>query len=386
MLDSLLDNDLYKFCMQQAVCQLYPNAEAEYTFINRGDTQFSDMHCKQLTNAIFKLCHMRFGDEELRWLSDTCYFFTPVYLDFLKSFQFRAEDVYIGTTNGQLEIKIRGPWYRTILWEVPLLAMVSELYYEYVVKADYNKLLARTKAKQKAHLMHDNMVRYADFGTRRRFSFENHKNVLEVMNHIGLIGTSNVLLAKKLGLKPIGTQAHEWFMFHAAKDGYRMANKTALRAWADVYKGSLGIALGDTFTTKAFLRAFDGELARLFDGVRQDSGDPIKIGEMIIEHYKKLRINPLSKTIIFSDALTPEKAVALIKHFSNRIKVSFGIGTNLTNDVGYDPLNIVIKMTACKPDGNAEWIPTVKLSDSEGKYTGAPKEIEYAKRILKRSW
>jgi nicotinate phosphoribosyltransferase len=377
--------------MQQAVCQLYPTVQARYEFINRGRTPFPDWFKEPLLKAIDQLCELQVTEEELEWLEKTCYFFTPVYLDILKGFRFRKEELAIAVNEGRLEICIQGPWYRTILWEVPLLAIISELHYRDVIGAKYDgeiKKFARTQAKKKANYLWGRFTRFADFGTRRRFSFENHKNVLEEMKmgNTSFIGTSNVYLAKELKLKPIGTQAHEWFMFHAAKDGYRMANKTALRAWASVYKGSLGIALGDTFTTKAFLKAFDGELARLFDGVRQDSGDPIEIGEMIIEHYKTLRIDPTTKTIVFSDALTPERACSLKGHFDKRINTSFGIGTNLTNDVTYKPLNMVIKMTACKPDGNAEWIPTIKLSDSRGKHTGNEKEIEYALRVLKRSW
>jgi nicotinate phosphoribosyltransferase len=198
---------------------------------------------------------------------------------------------------------------------------------------------------------------------------------------INFIGTSNVYLAYKYNLVPIGTHAHEWFMFHAAKYGFKMSNKLALENWVKVFRGDLGIALSDTFTSDAFFIAFDTKLAKLFDGVRQDSGDPIEFGYKIIDHYKKLNIDPKSKTIIFSDSLNPEKVREISKEFRGKIKVSFGIGTNLTNDVGAEPLNIVIKMTEALPEGR-HWIPTVKLSDSFGKYTGEREMIDMAKKFL----
>jgi nicotinate phosphoribosyltransferase len=196
------------------------------------------------------------------------------------------------------------------------------------------------------------------------------------------VGTSNVHLAHVFNTSPIGTEAHEWFMFHAAKYGFQMANELGLKHWADVYNGSLGTALCDTFTTEAFLKAFNMKYAKLYDGVRQDSGDPIKFAEKMIAHYQKLGIDPLSKTIVFSDSLTPEKAREINDWCRGKIKCSFGIGTNLSNDVGVTPLNMVIKMTAAKIEDSGKWIPTIKLSDASGKHTGDPKMIEVCKYLL----
>jgi nicotinate phosphoribosyltransferase len=181
--------------------------------------------------------------------------------------------------------------------------------------------------------------------------------------------------------KPIGTHAHEWFMFHAAKYGFKMANTVGLEHWVDVYRGDLGIALSDTYTTECFFNAFDKKFAKLFDGVRHDSGDPVTFAAKTIEHYRKLGIDPRSKTIIFSDALNYTKVERITNYCRDKIGMSFGIGTNLTNDVSLEPLNMVIKMTEALPE-NEPWIPVVKLSDEKGKYTGNPEMIQLAKQVL----
>ena len=195
-------------------------------------------------------------------------------------------------------------------------------------------------------------------------------------------GTSNVYLAFLYDLTPLGTEAHEWFMFHGAKYGFQQANELGLKHWSDVYQGDLGTALCDTFTTEAFLKSFNKKYAKLYDGVRQDSGDVYEFANKVIDHYKKLGIDPLSKTIIFSDSLDSEKAKEINHWCNGKIKCSFGIGTNLSNDVGVTPLNMVIKMTATKPTDEDGWIPTIKLSDTAGKHTGDKKMIETCKYLL----
>lgn len=195
------------------------------------------------------------------------------------------------------------------------------------------------------------------------------------------VGSSNVHLAVVNRVKPIGTHAHEWFMFHGAKYGFKMANATALEHWVDVYRGDLGIALSDTYTTEVFFRQFDKKFSKLFDGVRHDSGDPVDFARKAIAHYERLGINPLSKTITFSDALDYDKVIRIAGFCRDRIGISFGIGTNLTNDVGLKPMNIVIKMTEACPEGEG-WTPVIKLSDEAGKHTGEPEMIHLAKKVL----
>ncbi|MBD0288381.1 MAG: nicotinate phosphoribosyltransferase, partial [Flavisolibacter sp.] len=240
----------------------------------------------------------------------------------------------------------------------------------------------RTKGKIEKYKALD--VTIAEFGTRRRHSYEVHQHVMKTLKHYGgsaFVGTSNVHLAMVYDTKPIGTHAHEWFMFHAAKYGFKMANALALEHWIDVYRGDLGIALSDTFTTNEFFEQFDKKFAKLFDGVRHDSGDPIQFAEKTIHHYQQLGINPLYKTIIFSDALNYEKVKRITEFCRGRIGFSFGIGTNFTNDVDLTPMNIVLKMREACPE-REQWMPVIKLSDEHGKYSGDSATIEMAKQTL----
>lgn len=388
MISSILDNDLYKFSMQQAVHSLYPRAEVKYKFINRGDTIFPAGFAKKLQAEVDKMADLQLQDDELEYLHKTCYFLTPVYLEFLQHFRYSPENVSIAQSGGKLSVDIKGPWYQTILWEIPLLAMISELYFslsDYPTISDEKRRLLNI---EKAEQLRNNGVDFADFGTRRRFSLQNQENVitdlLSIENNT-LIGTSNVFLAKKHNIKPLGTLAHEWFMFHAAEHGYKRVNLAAINAWISVYQGHLGIALTDTFTTDLFLKNFDAVNARLFDGVRHDSGDPYVFVDKLINHYKKLRINPLTKTIVFSDGLSPAEAISIKEYCQEKINVSFGIGTNLSNDIGPEPLNIVIKLSSSRYDADSCWMPMIKLSDVKSKYTGDADEIEFCLRAIKKN-
>jgi len=371
--------------MQNAVIKLFPRAKVRYKFINRGNTEFPDGFAEKLRAEIQNMSKLKLRADEKKFLSDRCYYLDPTYIDFLSGFRFNSSEVGVIQTGSKLEISIEGYWYRTILWEVPLMALISELYFKLTKQAIYseNKIIDITRRKA---VNYNNLaVKVADFGTRRRYSFENHDRVVKALLDYGkrsFTGTSNVYLAKKHNTIPIGTHAHEWFMFMAAKFGYKMANKLALEYWVDVYRGDLGIALSDTFTTDIFFRSFDTKFAKLFDGVRQDSGDPIEFAQKTIEHYRRLNIDPSSKVIVFSDALNPEKVEKIADCCRNILKISFGIGTNFTNDVGVKPLNIVIKMTDAKPEGQA-WMPTIKLSDSEGKHLGDSDSLKLCKDTLK---
>jgi nicotinate phosphoribosyltransferase len=240
------------------------------------------------------------------------------------------------------------------------------------------------KAVQKIEKFKELNITLADFGTRRRHSYQVQSMVVKALKQHGsgtFIGTSNIQLAMLNQTKPIGTHAHEWFMFHAAKYGFKMANNLGLQHWVDVYRGDLGIALSDTYTTEIFFKQFDKMFSKLFDGIRHDSSDPIEFATKTISHYQSLGIDPLSKTIIFSDALNYDKVKRIVDFCRGKIGMSFGIGTNLTNDTGLTPLNIVIKMTEAQP-ANGEWTKVVKLSDEHGKYTGDEETIKLAKTIL----
>jgi nicotinate phosphoribosyltransferase len=384
MIKTILDNDLYKFSMQSAVIKLFPRIKVRYQFINRGKTEFPDGFAEALRKEIAKMGNLALSKEEKKYLQDRCYYFDPTYLDFLMGYRYDSSEVGVIQRDGDLQIFIEGYWYRTILWEVPILAIISELYFKMGGKESYPESKIIDIAREKAARFNMLGVTVADFGTRRRYSFENHERIVNTLKTYGrpsFIGTSNIYFAMKYDIIPIGTHAHEWFMFHAARYGYKMANQLALDNWVEVYRGDLGFALSDTFTTDVFFKSFDTKLAKLFDGVRQDSGDPISFAEKTIEHYKKLRIDPMSKTIIFSDGLNPDAVEEIAKFCRNKIKMSFGIGTNLTNDVGVEPLNIVIKIIEVKSE-NQDWEPTIKLSDSPGKYTGDGGSIELCKGVL----
>ncbi|MBN9349075.1 MAG: nicotinate phosphoribosyltransferase [Chitinophagaceae bacterium] len=388
-IESILDNDFYKFTMQNAVVNLYPKARAKYAFINRGNHKFPPGFGELLKAEIKKFEDLKLTVEEKKFLSRNCPYLTPTFLDFLQGFRYDADEVTVKQEGGELSVEIEGYWYRTILWEVPIMYLICELYYRQPeVIAQFGK---RTSDEEVAQTAKTKIEKYkslgitiADFGTRRRHSYEVQKIVVDSMRKNGtgcFTGTSNVHLAMLLGTKPIGTHAHEWFMFHAAKYGFKMSNPLALENWVQVYRGDLGIALSDTYTSEVFFRAFDKKFSKLFDGVRHDSGDPIQFATKVIEHYKSLGIDPVSKTIIFSDSLDYDKVKKIAGFCKGKIKASFGIGTNFTNDVGLPPLNIVVKMTEARPD-HGEWNHVVKLSDDKGKYTGDPATIELAKIIL----
>ena len=340
------DNDLYKFTMQYGVVSLFPSDVVRYRFTNRGGDQFPEGFAQALKEEVDSMANLKLTKEEHKFLQEKCYYLPQAYLDFIAGYRFDPNEVKISQEDGNLEVIIEGLWYRTILWEVPLMAIISELFFKMTGAKPYDKAKRTQIADDKMKIYSGLGLKIADFGTRRRYSFENQDDIVATLNKYApntFVGTSNVYLAMKYNTTPIGTHAHEWFMFHAAKFGYKIANKLALENWVNVYRGDLGIALSDTFTTEVFFRDFDTLYAKLFDGVRHDSGSPLEFADKTIEHYKKLRINPLSKTIVFSDALNPDMVKQIVEYCKGRIGMSFGIGTNFTNDVGVKPLNMVIK-------------------------------------------
>lgn len=381
---SLLDNDFYKFTMQHAVINLFPKAKVRYQFINRGKHAFPAGFAHVLRQSVLAMSQLQLTLEEKNYMQITCPYLDPTYLDFLQGYRYNPQEVTVEQHGKEVNIQIEGYWYRTILWEVPLLSLVSELYYKLngLTRKSDADVIDNTRKKIEKYI--EIGVTIADFGTRRRHSYQVQELVVNALKEYGaksFAGSSNVHFAMAGGVKPIGTHAHEWFMFHGAKFGFKMANSLGLEHWVDVYRGDLGIALSDTYTTKIFYKQFDKKFAKLFDGVRHDSGDAIEFAKHTIEHYQKMGIDAQSKSIIFSDSLNYDKVARIADFCRGKIGMSFGIGTNLTNDVGLQPMNIVIKMTEAFPEGD-EWIPAVKLSDEKGKYTGDEKMIHLAKTIL----
>lgn len=384
-LKSILDNDFYKITMQNAVVSHFPGEKVKYEFINRGKHHFPEGFHLELREAVEAMADLKLTKAEKEYLKKTCPYIALPYLDFLEGYRFDPSEVTIVQNGNNLEVSAEGLWYRTILWEVPLLALISELHYEMnQMERDSNDTVME-KTLEKASQLNRLGVTFAEFGTRRRHSYKVHDLVVDSLiksQNSKFIGSSNVHFAMKYGVKPIGTHAHEWFMFHAAEYGFKMANDLALEHWVDVYRGDLGVALSDTYTTEVFFQQFDKKFAKLFDGVRHDSGDPLEFADKTIAHYEKNGINPLYKYIIFSDGLNLEKVEEITSYCQGKIGISFGIGTNLTNDVGLKPMNIVMKLIGVQAN-NGDWIPTIKLSDERGKYTGDPQMIELAKQFLR---
>ena len=384
-LKSILDNDFYKITMQNAVVKLFPSSIVRYQFINRGQHIFPEGFGDALRELVNAMAELKLSKEEKKFLQKTCPYLDLPYLDFLEGYRYDPSEVHISQNGNDLEVSVEGLWYRTIIWEVPLLSLISELHYEMNhLERDSNEIIIQ-KTLDKAEQLNKLGVVYAEFGTRRRHSYRVHDIVVNALNKIEntfFIGSSNIHFAMKYNIKPIGTHAHEWFMFHGAEYGFKMANPIALEHWVDVYRGDLGVALSDTYTTDVFFHQFDKKFSKLFDGVRHDSGDPLEFADKTIKHYEENGINPLYKYIIFSDGLNLEKVEEITKYCTGKIGIAFGIGTNLTNDVGLKPMNIVMKLISIQTL-NKEWVDTVKLSDEKNKYTGDPKMIELAKEFLR---
>ena len=367
---SLLDTDLYKFSMMQVVLHHYPAAQVEYRFKCRNPGIDLMPYIGEIRAELDALCSLRFSEDELAYLR-SWRFIKSDFIDFLGLFQLNAKYVSIepaSSGNGEIEIRIVGPWLHTILFEVPLLAIVNEVYFRNA-HPGLGLDEGRERLRDKIALLRDTPgyegCRIADYGTRRRFSREWHAEVVEALRDgLGpkLAGTSNVWLAWKLGLTPLGTLAHEYLQAHQAL-GPRLRDSqvAALETWAKEYRGDLGIALSDVYGLNAFLRDFDMYFCKLFDGTRHDSGDPFAWGERVLAHYRANRVDPSSKVLVFSDGLDIPKVMQLYEHFRGRCLLAFGVGTNLSNDTGPEPLNIVIKMIRCNGQ------PVAKLSDSPGK-------------------
>ena len=388
IIQTILDTDLYKFTMQNAIIKLFPDLEVEYEFFNRNDIDFPEGFDNELRYQVECMEDLKLYNEEKKYLSKNYEFLDSSYIDYLSHYRFDSSQVNISMVDSKLKITIRGLMRNTILWEVPLMAIISELYYKLTLGEEYPKDLSILDIFDytKASKLNLEGCHFSDFGTRRRFSHDNQYRVVQNLMDSGgytFKGTSNVHLAYELDLKATGTMAHEFISLHGALYGYRMGNKMAMENWVKVYKGQLGIALTDTYTTDSFLKTFDILEAKLFDGVRHDSGDPFEYVDKIVQFYNSKNINPLHKTIVFSDGLNVDLAIQLKEYCRGKINPEFGIGTFFSNDLkelGIKPLNMVIKLTKVKI-GNY-WIGCVKLSDNIGKHTGTNLDIGMCKATL----
>jgi len=370
IITSLLDTDLYKFTMMQVVLHHFPGAQVEYRFKCRNSGVDLTPYVDEIREQIEALCTLRFAEEELAYLRGLR-FIKSDFVDFLGLFQLNTKYIHVEPAQdgpGEIRIVIKGPWLHTILFEIPVLAIVNEVYFRRAQRgADFEA--GRRRLLEKIALVRDDPrlaeLRIADYGTRRRFSKRWQDEVLLTLKKeldVHLAGTSNVMFAVKHGLIPLGTMAHEYLQAcQALGPRLRDSQIFGFEMWAKEYRGDLGIALSDVYGMDAFLRDFDMYFCKLFDGARHDSGDPMHWGERLIAHYEKNRVDPRTKTLVFSDSLTIPKVIDLYRRFSGRARLAFGVGTNLTNDLGYTPLQIVIKMVRCNGQ------PVAKLSDSPEK-------------------
>jgi nicotinate phosphoribosyltransferase len=376
IIQSLLDTDLYKFTMLQVVLHKFPQTHSVYHFRCRNleDTVYplTDI-LDDLNQQLDYLCQLKFKDDELLYLR-SLRFIKSDFVDYLELFQLKRRFIKAHIDEqGRLDIWVEGPMVQAMMFEIFVLAIVNELYFtrirsDQVLAEGERRLQAKIALTQKYQVEQnpeDPPFLVSDFGTRRRYSFAWQKHVIEEF-HAAVPnifrGTSNVLIAKELGITPIGTMAHEFLQaFQALDVRLRDFQKAALETWVQEYRGDLGIALTDVVGMDAFLRDFDLYFAKLFDGLRHDSGDPYEWGDKAYAHYKKLKIDSKTKMLTFSDGLNIEKAWNLHQYFKDRFQVSFGIGTNLTNDLGQKPLNIVLKLVECNGQSVA------KISDSPGK-------------------
>ncbi len=395
IITSLLDNDFYKFSMMQFVLHKFPNTIVKYKFKCRNNVDLTSYR-DEIKSEINDLCDLKFSSTELGYLFSIEYLTTD-FIDFLEDFKLKRKHIKIYAVNEELYIEITGPWLRTILFEVPILKIVHEVYSRN--NFDVNKYydIGRKKLDEKIKLLKyyvedipketyqgtlhtnesfikifkdkkfnlDNTFQFSDFGTRRCFTGEWHREVVQYLidnlePHV-FTGTSNVMLARELNIPVIGTMAHELIQAGQAFTKIEESQIFMLQKWAEEYRGHLSIALTDTLGKNKFFKDFDYYLAKLYDGVRHDSGDPFVWCMNVIQHYDKLDIDPKTKKVVFSDGLDIPKAIKLAETFEEEINISFGIGTNLTNDVGITPLQNVIKMVECNGYSVA------KISDNPSK-------------------
>lgn len=384
---SILDTDLYKFSMSYAYQQLFPKAVGEFKFVDRNETDFDENFLKEFELGLAEMCSLQLSKEEVEEAFKLTGAWIPLhYWEWLKTFKFDRNKIKVKLDEyHRLQITVEDLLYKATLYEVPLLALVSEVRNRWRGYS-YNQEKLLSDLSEKIKLSNKAQLRFSEFGTRRRYSSAIQEIVCDVLSKDAeyYVGTSNVYDAIRTKVKTVGTMAHEFISANAAFYGYRMGNYMTLENWAKVYWGNLGIALTDTFSNKIFFQNFDRRHAKLFDGVRHDSGDPYRYISMVVNRYKELGIDPKSKTIVFSNALTMPEFNDISDACKGRINCAAGIGTNLTGiPEQVSPSNIVMKLWKVRMNETQPWIHTVKISDDYGKATGDTEEVKLAKLTLK---
>ena len=389
-INSILHNDLYKFSMSNYYIQNFPEASGTFTFHDRNDTEYDEMFVRILKDELSHLSKLFLQKNEFDWAVKNIPYIPQFYWEWLRSFRYEPNKINIWLDEFKhLHIEVTDKMYKVTFYEIPILATVSALYHVYKhhgyqLKQEIEEALI-SGLDRKIEIAKEHNLFFADFGMRRAYNPLTEEFVVKYLkeNCPTFVGTSTVSLAMKYDVKPIGTMAHECFMFQAAIHSPKDANFMVMENWVKVYDGNLGTVLTDTYTVDTFLRNFSMKLAKLYDGVRHDSGCPFEFGNKIIEKYKSYGIDPMSKTIVFSDGLDFEKAAEIKEYFAGRIKTTFGIGTNLTCDFpGIKPLNIVMKLKECRVNDRQPVYGCVKLSDVSSKSICTPEDIENYKYQL----
>ena len=389
------DDDLYKFSMCCAIINCYPRAMVRYKFVDRNNTVYPKGFDELLREQVKYLEDLRFTDEEQAFMERKCYYMPRWFFTYLKGFRYNADWVHVEQDEeGHLSVEFEGYWHQTVLLEVKVLAIISELFH--IVNGDIDKVNYDDYYEltyKKAVRMLEGGLKVADFGCRRRLSHDAEDAAVrafiaaskDVKGPGIFTGTSTVWFAMKYDVQPIGTMAHEFVSSIAGMYGPQEANHIAMDMWQKTFIGSLGIFLYDTYGFKAFSDNFSEHFARVFAGLRVDSGDNLEQLEKICAKYKEFSIDPATKQVVFSNALDTDRAIALHKAVNGRVQDSYGIGTHITCDFGHlgiQPMNIVIKLVASKITERRDWNDTCKMSEDKGKYTGKPEIFEMYKKLL----
>ena len=394
IINYLTDNDAYTFSACYLYLNQFPRAYGRYTFIDRNDTRYPPGFAEELIEEIKAMESIIISDDEIAYMKHRCYYYPTWFYTFLKGYRFDPGEVSVSQdTTGRLRVSVEGLLWKAVFWEVPILAIISELRHRHDGDMEgYDPEKEYRKSLEKGLCLIKNGLSFAEFGTRRRFSFEHQETVLRSLMEAKQIraegpgafgGTSNVFFAMQFNLIPIGTMSHQVVSFCGAIFGYKEANFIAMQYWQETFESDLGTYLYDTYGWEAFRENFSKMYAKLFDGLRVDSGDNFKAVDKIIAKYKELNINPMTKSLTFSNGLNVEEAVTIHRYCLGKINDNYGIGTFLTCDVtNVRPMNIVIKLTAAKLTEKKGWQKAVKLSDDPGKHSGDPAEVDLARRTL----
>ena len=394
IINHFTDNDLYTFTCMYYIIQTYPRAEVEYTFFDRNGTVYPQGFDKLLQEQVDYMKNVVIQEDEIEFMLKKCYYLPKWFIDvFLRGFRFNTDEVSINQDfDGHLHVSVKGKWYSAIIWEMPILSCVSELFH--ILNGDdkkYDLALEMQKVRKKTVEIFANGLILGDMGTRRRFSFDHQKMVLTQMKDVYengkfsgfFTGTSNVWFAKELNLNPLGTMSHQIISFEENVTSVFEVNHSVMEKWASVYNGDLGLYLYDCFGDDVFFNNFSKKNAMLFSGLRVDSGNEEEQIDKIVKKYTDLGINPQTKQVIFSNGLNIKRAIEIQKYASEKVKPSFGVGTFLTCDLtGISPMNIVVKLTKSRITESREWHDCVKLSCDKGKTLGNPDKCRYLLSVI----